>query len=477
MGALKLLVDIGSTFTKVVAVDLDALDIVARVQTASTVEHDVTEGLQRAVAEVGSRVDLSGLDPADILVCSSAAGGLRIVSIGFVPELSADAASRAALGAGAKVVGTYSYELTSREVAEIEGLTPDIILLAGGTDGGDRKVILHNGRMLARSALLRSCILVAGNKAAEDELKGIFRAAGKNATFTDNIMPDIGVLDIDRCQKEIARIFLENIIEAKGMAKVKAMSTGVLMPTPVAVLKAAKLLSEGTRGDGFGEIVVVDVGGATTDVHSVATGAPAPGVIALGMLPEAYVKRTVEGDLGVRHNLDTLIKLGEDRGLFTHKDHGREIDKFRQAGVLPQNQVESHFDMTLGAIAVDVAVERHAGKVEVVYGPTGKAFVQHGKDLSHVGSLVGTGGPIVFSADPAEVLRRALFSEEKPQCLKPKEPVLYLDEKYVLYAAGLLADIDAAGALGLMKKYLRKVSTIKGDTWTQHSPSRNTSRI
>ena len=454
---VKLLVDIGSTFTKVVAVNLDTLEIVSRAQAPSTVEEDVTIGLRKAFNEIGKEVDISRLQPGDVLACSSAAGGLRVVSIGFVPELSCDAATQAALGAGAKIVGHYSYELTRQELSEIEELSPDIVLLAGGTDGGDRRVIVHNGTMLASSANSKPWILMAGNKAAQDDLKKIFQAAGRDVRFTNNIMPDIGMLSVDRCQKEIARIFLENIIEAKGIAKVKAMSSGILMPTPVAVLNAARLLSEGIRSDGFGELVVVDVGGATTDVHSIASGSPPSGVIALGMLPELYVKRTVEGDLGVRYNIDTLVQLGEDRGILAQGAFKREMKKFSSAGTLPENEIESDFDMMLASVALDTAIERHAGKMDVVYGAAGKMLVQHGKNLTDVKCVIGTGGPIVFCRNPRRVLERASFSEEKPNNLKPKNPGFYLDERYILYAAGLLAEVDAGKALGLMKKYVRQV--------------------
>jgi uncharacterized protein (TIGR01319 family) len=110
-------------------------------------------------------------------------GGLRIVSIGFVSELSSKAATMTALGAGAKIVGHYSYELTAQEMEEIEETSPDIVLLAGGTDGGDRKVIVHNAGMLARAKLKTAQIIVAGNKSARDEIKQIFSRCAKPVTL------------------------------------------------------------------------------------------------------------------------------------------------------------------------------------------------------------------------------------------------------------------------------------------------------
>jgi uncharacterized protein (TIGR01319 family) len=115
MGSVSLLIDFGSTFTKVVAVDLDKEEIISRAQVTSTVEEDITLGLKKALEKIDTELNLRHLQQREALACSSAAGGLRIVSIGFVPELTSEAAPRAALGAGAKIVGRYSYELNKEE--------------------------------------------------------------------------------------------------------------------------------------------------------------------------------------------------------------------------------------------------------------------------------------------------------------------------------------------------------------------------
>lgn len=458
MRNLKLLVDFGSTFTKVLVVDLDSVDVIARTQVPSTVEEDVTIGLREALRIIRDTVDISDSQVKEGLACSSAAGGLGMVSIGFVPELSSEAARRAALGVGAKIVGHYSYELSHKELSEIEELSPDIILLCGGTDGGDKKVVTHNAKVLAGSKTLKSAILVAANKTAQDDLKEIFQRGGKrHVRFTENVMPDIGLFNPAPCGTEIREIFLGNVIEAKGIAKARTILKDIVMPTPTAVLTAAKLLSEDTSDNGWGELMVIDVGGATTDVHSIAKGSPTGGAIAVEMLPEPYVKRTVEGDLGVRHNIDVLIELGKARGISPDNDLDEAIERFSAVEALPQNKRESYLDMMLASIAVDIATERHAGRLEIVYSASGKILVQHGKNLTNVRCVVGTGGPTVFSSEPKRILERSLFSEEKPNVLKPKEPRLYIDEKYILYAAGLLAQVDSSKALRLMKKYLKEL--------------------
>jgi uncharacterized protein (TIGR01319 family) len=131
---LRLLIDFGSTFTKLVVVDLNEEEIVQRYQAPSTVATDVTVGLKQVLGQAQEGIGFKNLPRDSMVACSSAAGGLRMISIGLVPSLSCEAGVRAALGAGAKVVQSFSYELTLLDLAEIEEISPDIILLAGGTD-------------------------------------------------------------------------------------------------------------------------------------------------------------------------------------------------------------------------------------------------------------------------------------------------------------------------------------------------------
>jgi uncharacterized protein (TIGR01319 family) len=227
------------------------------------------------------------------------------------------------------------------------------------------------------------------------------------------------------------------------------------MPTPSAVLEAARLIAGGCGGNaGFGELIVIDPGGATTDVHSIARGNPArPDIIMTG-LPEPYEKRTVEGDLGLKYNLDRLLELS--RGQETPPDFDTVVEGFRE-GRLPRTKKEFACHRLLSCLMVEVAMDRHAGKIEVVYSPAGEKLIQHGKDLTGVKTVIGTGGPIIFSQNPRMILEGALFREENPFILKPKNPKFYVDEKYILYAVGLLSQVEPEKALSLAKKYLKQI--------------------
>lgn len=183
-----LFIDFGSTFTKLIAIDLDGERVVGRAQSPSTVETDITLGLNTVLDRINKVQEKEPVYRYK-LACSSAAGGLRMVTIGLVPELTAEAAKRAALGAGAKVVGIYSYQLTKKELHELETMAPDIVLLAGGTDGGDRETILHNATILSRCNL-HAPIVVAGNKVTSDEIHAILASGHKEYVITDNVMPE-----------------------------------------------------------------------------------------------------------------------------------------------------------------------------------------------------------------------------------------------------------------------------------------------
>jgi uncharacterized protein (TIGR01319 family) len=456
MDSIRLLIDFGSTYTKVVAVDLEREEVISAVKVPSTVDSDVTLGLKDALKQISDLTAITDLEKKEALACSSAAGGLRMVCVGFVPDLTSKAANHAALGAGAKVIGCFSFKLTRQEIAEIERISPDILLLCGGTDGGDEQVILHNAALLSRCHPGIHNIIVAGNKATYDAIGDLFKDTDKKVLFTRNVMPEIGVLDTEPCNKEIREIFLKNIIQAKGIAKVQSIIRDVIMPTPSAVLEAVKLMSNGSGDEpGLGELMVIDPGGATTDVHSIAKGNPSAGSVTLAnSLPEPYVKRTVEGNLGLKHNIDTLRKYCEGRE--SSLDFDKIIERFCQ-GKLPEDTAEIACHTLLSRVAVEVAVNQHVGRLEVVYAPTGEMLVQHGKDFTTVKTVIGTGGPIIFSHNPREVLEGALFQPDKPLILKPRAPQFFLDELYILYAVGLLSQVEPVKALRIIKKHLKKI--------------------
>jgi len=441
-----LLIDFGSTYTKLRAVDLEARRLIGSGQGPSTVTTDINVGMRAALEDLERR---AGKLPRFRyrLASSSAAGGLRMVTIGLVRELTAEAARQAALGAGAKLVGTFAYRLTENDLEKITALAPDIVLLAGGTDGGNMEVVLHNAAALGASRL--ACpIVYAGNRGAADEARRLL--SSKTAIFTENVMPEFNVLDIEPARAAIRSVFIERIVHAKGIDRAAAEFDAVVMPTPAAVLEGARLVADGA----LGSVLVVDPGGATTDVHSVAPGEPAPGVVPQG-LPEPRVKRTVEGDLGMRHNAATVVEaagiaaIAADAGIGEEEVKALVKNLTANAEHLPVTTNEKALDHALARAAVGIAVQRHCGTLKTVYTPTGPVTVQHGKDLRRVDAVIGTGGVLAASADARAILSRALADAREPLALKPVAPRLLLDREYLLYACGLLQSVEPHAALEL----------------------------
>jgi uncharacterized protein (TIGR01319 family) len=457
--SIALAVDFGSTYTKLVAIDCAGEQLLGTAQSPTTVAEGVDVGLERALARLEADCGVKRRDIAHTVASSSAAGGLRMVAIGLVPDLTAEAARRAALGAGAKVLRVFSYELGQRDLALLVALAPDMVLLSGGTDGGERKTIVRNAALLAQ-APLRVPVVVAGNRAAQDEVESILRAAGVDCTGVENVLPELDRLNVEPARAAIRSIFMDRITHAKGLDRARAFVGEIVMPTPMAVLEGARLLATGEGG--AGELVVVDVGGATTDVHSIATGAPAsPGLVPRG-LPEPYAKRTVEGDLGIRVNAPSIVEtVGIDRvaaelGGRLAPEQIADAVRSLAADVarVPGDDAAHALDAALAALAVDTALERHAGQVTTSYTPTGAVQLLHGKDLSAVATVIGTGGVFAHGRHPRRILQAACRSERSPTSLRPNAPALLVDRRYTLFAAGLLAPFAPRPAAAVARRHL-----------------------
>ena len=462
---ITLLIDFGSTYTKVAALDLDSEELLGRTQSPTTVETDIMVGLSSALRQLEAATGLGVDQMATRLACSSAAGGLRMVAIGLVPELTAEAAKQAALGAGAKLISVYSFALTSRDIRELEGSSPDIILLAGGTDGGNSEFILRNASTLAASDI-SAPIVVAGNRAASDEVGNILEKGGKEAILTENVLPGLDRLNVEPARATIRDVFMRRIVHAKGLDGAESFVGQILMPTPMAVLSAARLLADGAGDErGLGELLLVDVGGATTDVHSVAEGRPRREGVVLRGIPEPYAKRTVEGDLGIRYNARTILDTVGKSAVLAHAGlEGVEVPledavqlRSTHTEMVPEDEVGQAVDVGLARAATEVAVRRHAGSLESVYTPTGRVEIQHGKDLTEVQALVGTGGIFAWGKAPRRVLEAAQYDARDPLSLRPMQPKMYLDAPYILYAIGLLANVAPEKALRIAKAHLQEI--------------------
>ncbi|NLZ95054.1 MAG: DNA mismatch repair protein MutL [Bacteroidales bacterium] len=449
--------DFGSTYTKLTAIDGSKAQILGTSAAFTTIDTDVMEGYNIALQKLEDKIGEFKYD--QLLCCSSAAGGLKMVALGLVPELTAKAARMAASSAGAKVVKTFAFEISKAEQNEIYNIDPDLVLLCGGTDGGNKEVIISNAKKLCGIDRGFSTI-VAGNKSASDEVEAIFSESGKDFVITENVMPEFNKLNIDPAKQKIKELFISKIIDAKGLNKVQNMTSSEIIPTPLAVLNGCELLSKGTDSTkGIGDLMAIDIGGATTDVYSISAGTATFDNVMIKGLPEPYNKRTVEGDLGMRYSLTPLADETDLDALSSEIGVGTEdvlnwikICKESPNILAVKNSDNQKIEEGLAKSALKIAVERHTGKVETTFTPFGQMYIVTGKDLTKVGFVIGIGGVLVNSSNTNNILEGARADKQNIMSLKPKEPKYLLDKKYIFGSMGLLSELDADLALSIMKK-------------------------
>jgi hypothetical protein len=436
----------------------------------SVLQGDVTVGMNAARAQLEERT--GPLQPRHFLATSSAAGGLRMTVHGLTAKMTAMAAREAALGAGGVVEYQTAGKLRRHDLKAIAAARPNVIMLAGGVEGGDVETVLHNAEMLTQvdfsaapaapgaaaeaaasadgtaaaaqtghapiqdrvlAAGKKPMIIYAGNSAVCDESCEILIEAGFDVRITSNVYPGIDQLDIVPARTVIHDAFEDHIIHAPGMERISELVTGNILPTPGAVLLAAETLAE-TLGD----LVVIDVGGATTDVHSVTDGSLEYNAIQTE--PQPHSKRTVEGDLGT----------------FVSAEHVNELIEARERpGHLPPAIPETDEDRLiaeqLAHTATVTGVYRHAGQLAYLYTPTGRQTVARGRDLTACRHVIGTGGALTRLPGGLEALRDACAKNGGDRLLPPADANVVLDRDYIFAVCGaLLGHFEADAVVQLM---------------------------
>jgi uncharacterized protein (TIGR01319 family) len=354
--------------------------------------------------------------------------------------MTARAAREAALGAGAIIKQVTAGALEESELAEIRAIEPNIILLAGGVDYGEKRTVLENAEKIA-SLGLKSPVIYAGNSVIRPQIQEIFASSGAQVLLADNVFPDVDVLNIEPVRYLIYEVFNEHIVHAPGMARLSELTQAPILPTPAAVLRAAELFAEA-----LGDVLVIDVGGATTDVHSVTGGSPE--WTSKMVDPEPYAKRTVEGDLGVFINAKNILSLSADP---------EWSDRFEDLKALPKTEREINLTHYLCERAVETAIRRHAGVISDQYTPVGRKQVVKGKDLSAVKWVVGTGGALTRIPGGAEILRGICKGPGKYLLPMPESRVL-IDRDYLFSALGTLAGAYPDEVRKTMLHWVEKLS-------------------
>lgn len=441
-----LVAEIGSTTTTVSAFDgLASSPVFLGQGLSETTPEDVEVGFRKALKNLEKKLG-EEVVAKETYAASSAAGGLRMTVHGLVYDMTVKAAKEAALGAGANIKLVTAGLLSDFDLRKIKTLNPNIIMIAGGLDYGEARTALANCEAVA-ALKLNIPVLYAGNAAIHEEVREIFKTHGQEGFLflSENVYPKIDVLNVNPARKIIHSVFEKHITEAPGMEKIRSFISEKIIPTPGAVLKTSLLLH-----DFLGDLMCVDIGGATTDVFSVAEETEKIGRILTA--PEPFAKRTVEGDLGVFANRENLISLlGKEaiqkRLRLTFEELERLLSEYEK--IPSPEQIPLTELLAEGALAE--AVKRHTGRIINLYGGSGKTQAAEGKDLTGVKNFIATGGALTRLPNGRMIIERFL-DKKNPGLLLPKGEVkVLLDRDYVMAALGTFADRypEAAAKLAL----------------------------
>ncbi|MCC7492346.1 MAG: glutamate mutase L [Fimbriimonadaceae bacterium] len=429
MARTILATDCGSTTTKAILIEQTAegYRLVCRGESPTTVEapfDDVTVGVVNAVNEVE---DLSGrqivrdgrlIVPSEgeqvgvdlYLSTSSAGGGLQMTVAGVVSKITAESAERAALGAGAIVMDVVSIDdgrAEHQRIEQIRRLRPDMILLAGGTDGGQSNNVVELAEFILAAdphprlgSGYKLPVIFAGNQSIRDDIRSILGTT-TDLRIVDNIRPTPETENLGPSREAIHELFLEHVMEhAPGYHRLKSWTSADLLSTPNAVGLLVRTVAE-QRGL---DVLAVDIGGATTDVFSVFGG---------------EFTRTVSANLGMSYSICNVLALaGTDnvlRWVPVAFDAGELRNQLRNKMIrpttIPQQLVALCIEQALAREALRLALDHHRELATSLKGVRQDTNISRALDQGSGGSLVdlmslgliiGSGGVLSHAPHRAE---------------------------------------------------------------------------
>lgn len=435
-------IEVGSTITKAHAFSADCAHF-GEGFALTTIAAGVMEGVHNALRALGEKLGADRLDWDRLFANSSAAGGLRMTVHGLTYDMTVRAGREACLGAGAILGKATSGELTDTDLREISALAPNLIFICGGVDYGERAVTLRNAAKLAELELAAP-IIFAGNCAVRSEVANLFARAGKTCVAAENVYPDVDQLNVEPARGIIRNMFAEHIVHAKGMDGLAALAHAPILPTPAAVLTAGELVYEL-----LGDVLIVDIGGATTDVHSITEGSAEYREQMLD--PEPLAKRTVEGDLGVYVNAAHIA---------ANEEGAAPIGDLHDLQALPEQESACRISRMLAEKALRLGVNRHAGRLVHRFSAMGRQTCVKGRDLTAIRVLIGTGGALARLGAGRAMLEKIRVSRVQDRLLPLAAADVLIDEDYLFSAIGTIAAADRLAARSVMRNYLQKLSRI-----------------
>lgn len=440
-----LCVDVGSTYTKGALIDPDGGLLIDRCSVPTTTHSDVWDGVRHLREELAVRSDRTPSleDRESVYLCSSAGGGLRLAVVGFEREVTAVAARMVALSAGATIVASTSGRLRPADVEALVAARPDLILLVGGTDGGNADIVLDNAAVLAEAAF-PAAFVVACNIDAAQQAAHVLRRGGGAVMTAQNVLPRIGQLAPTSARAAIRRAFLEHVIGGKGLSADPRFVAGVRAATPDAVLDGVQVLRDISDGD----VMVIDIGGATTDIYSALQPQGEDAGLRKNVVGDLWTARTVEGDLGMRHSAVTVLAAASREGLAEVSDPALQAwaeEVHTAPHLIAASPSQKELDLRIAAMCAVIAARRHARP----------APGSSPRPLAEVSVLIGSGGVLRH----ADIGRAAAVLDHVKTDLgggwhPPTRAESRLDTAYVLGAVGLLARDWPQTAAGLAHRLM-----------------------
>lgn len=469
-----LAVDCGSTTTKAILIELvqGEYRLQVRGEAPTTVEkpfEDVTMGVRNAIREVEELANRTFIGPQGIitpaqggkgvdlfLATSSAGGGLQMMVAGVVKKMTAESAQRAALGAGAIVMDTIAVDdgrQAFQKIERIRQLRPDMVLVAGGIDGGTVSHVVEIAEILAASdprPRLGSGydlpVIYCGNIQAQSQV-GELLEDKTDLRLLPNIRPVLEKEELGPAREEIHTLFMEHVMaQAPGYKTLLDWTHAPIMPTPAAV---GKIIQTVARQHDI-NVIGVDIGGATTDIFS--------------MFDQVF-NRTVSANLGMSYSVcNVLVETGIDNILrwLPFSIGGAELknrirNKMIRPTTIPHTLEDLLIEQAIAREALSLAFAHHKTLAVGLRGvqrqrSIGDAFVQSSGeetfiDMVEVDMLVGSGGTL--SHAPRRVQSAMMMVDAfQPQGITK----LAVDSIFMMPQLGVLSEIHPQGATQVFEK-------------------------
>jgi len=424
--------DVGSTTTKARFFTRkgDVWRYVTSGEAPTTVEapfEDVTMGVLNAVREVeeltghtlitenndGIVLPYDGEKGVDLYcTTSSAGGGLQMMVSGVVGDITAASANRAVLGAGSIVMDILSIDDGRRvheRIKRIKNLRPDMILLAGGTDGGSVYHVVSMAEMI--QAADPKCrlgegyklpLIYAGNVDAREPIKKLFEEKFALVVI-DNIRPRLDQEIIDPARRAVHELFMEHVMSrAPGYLKLMTWTDIDIMPTPAGEGIAMQLIAENLKTNAIG----VGLGGATTNVYSIFDG--------------RFV-RSVSANLGMSYSISNVAKeAGIDNivrwlpfDIDTNNLQRQIKNKMIRPTTIPQTLNDLIIEHSVAREALRLGLLHHKTIATRLIGTTvqrsisdilNQAIEDTYIDMMKIGVIAGTGGLLSHAPNRAQSL-------------------------------------------------------------------------